>query len=187
MSNNWPKWWQEFYGELPPVGHILRETITRRWFRIHSLPDSKRYPENEEEYALLLARHNSIATEVLVEGAQCTLFFHRYHDPTCKIIIRGITPEYCGFFEEPSDDWDDTPDRLHIWQAPVIWKKGSFDELIRAVADWREPSVIFACQQTGRAYCPYDGGADLFLESRAERSALKRQYREWLSAHQRGL
>jgi len=185
--NNWPQWWQEFYNELPPVGHILRESIVRRWFRIHSLPESKRYPENEEEYALLLARHNTIATEVLGEGAQCTLFIPRYYDPSDKITISGITAEYCGFYEEPSDDWDDTPDKLHIWQAPIIWQIGSFDALIRAIADWREPAVLFACQKTGRAYCPYDGGADLFLESRAQRSALKRQYSEWLSELASGL
>ncbi len=52
---------------------------------------------------------------------------------------------------------------MHVWQVPVKWQENSFDDLIRTIADWREPSMLFVYHHTGRAYQPYDGGADLFL------------------------
>ena len=38
-----------------------------RWVRFHSLPGSKRYAENEAEYACVLSRHNVVIGELLEE------------------------------------------------------------------------------------------------------------------------
>jgi len=41
--------WQVNDGDMPPLAHILREKLfTDKWFRIHSLPSSKRYAESDK-------------------------------------------------------------------------------------------------------------------------------------------
>lgn len=35
-----------------------------RWVRFHTLPGSKRYPATEDEYAIVLDRHNAVLTEL---------------------------------------------------------------------------------------------------------------------------
>lgn len=47
--------------------------------------------------------------------------------------------------------------------------------------------LLFAALETGEAYHPYDGGADLFLGSSERRDVLKKKYNRWLSRHPRGL
>lgn len=37
--------WKRLFPDVPPVGRMLRDDLLARWARIHSLPDSKRYPE----------------------------------------------------------------------------------------------------------------------------------------------
>lgn len=58
-------WWQSHYGAAIPIAHRLRFQVPDRWFRIHSLPQSKRYPQKPSEYSGLLARHNTVATDIL--------------------------------------------------------------------------------------------------------------------------
>lgn len=60
--------WLQVSDKIPPVGHMLRNNFSNQWFRIHSLPESKRYPDSEEETTLLLDRHVKVANEVLGEG-----------------------------------------------------------------------------------------------------------------------
>ena len=53
----------------------LREEKSELWLRIHSLPESKRYAENEQE-AGILARHNEIAAKVLGLDSGIFLYSH---------------------------------------------------------------------------------------------------------------
>lgn len=39
--------WTTYFSELAPVGHVLRKALPDRWLRVHSLPQSKRYPESD--------------------------------------------------------------------------------------------------------------------------------------------
>ena len=35
----------EQFSEIYPISFIMRKALPDHWFRIHSLPDSQRYPE----------------------------------------------------------------------------------------------------------------------------------------------
>jgi len=72
--------WTTAFGPFPPLGYICREHLHDRWLRIHNLPESKRYPDCEAEYAELLRRHNEVATTVLGNGEPCVLFVASYGD-----------------------------------------------------------------------------------------------------------
>ena len=43
--------WQQHFGSCAPVAHLLRDRFGDRWVRFHSLEESKRYPETEDEMA----------------------------------------------------------------------------------------------------------------------------------------
>ena len=49
--------WAAQWSPCPPVGHELRVIHPDRWVRFHSLPGSKRYAEDDAEYATLRESH----------------------------------------------------------------------------------------------------------------------------------
>ena len=56
--------WHQKYPECQPRGEVLRQVYKDRWVRFHSLPKSKRYPENDSEYKIMLERHNALLNEL---------------------------------------------------------------------------------------------------------------------------
>ncbi|MGW1495223.1 DUF3885 domain-containing protein [Streptomyces sp. NPDC002402] len=56
--------WRERRPSGPPIAHTFRSTYCDQWVRFHSLPESKRYPESEDEYAIVLDRYNTILDEL---------------------------------------------------------------------------------------------------------------------------
>jgi len=50
------KLWNKNFSNFPPVPSELKNYFKDRWLRIHTLPESKRYPENENEYAVIIKR-----------------------------------------------------------------------------------------------------------------------------------
>ncbi len=65
--------WDRCFPDCEPIGHHLRVTFPERWVRFHSLPGSKRYPEDETDYVEVLARHNAILGELAHPGTQVVL------------------------------------------------------------------------------------------------------------------
>ncbi|WP_049064765.1 DUF3885 domain-containing protein, partial [Acinetobacter baumannii] len=60
MTNSFINQWKFFYPNKLPISHCFRQYFSQFWFRIHSLPESKRYADTPAEYELLLNRHNQI-------------------------------------------------------------------------------------------------------------------------------
>lgn len=75
------KQWTLYYPNTVPISYLFKTDLSTRWFRIHSLPDSKRYAENEEEWNILLKRQNEIITNLLEV------------DTTIFIVTGKYTPE----------------------------------------------------------------------------------------------
>lgn len=187
-------WWREQYGALPPLGYVLREACRERWFRIHSLPESKRYAETPGEYQELLARHNAIASDVLGAGGACWLavvYYEAEPESNRAPDLPGVSAHWARAmrFDAPKNPFimDDTPRPMLVWTASITWKRRQYDDLIRLIADDQAPQVVLAALDSARIYHPYDGGADLILESSAARDALKSKYAAWLSKHPQGL
>jgi hypothetical protein len=65
--------WQKTFSKIPPLGHVLREKFGNRWIRFHSLPESKRYADNDAEMAIILDRADILAKEILGEN-QCHIY-----------------------------------------------------------------------------------------------------------------
>lgn len=190
--------WERSFPLAPPVGYRMREMCPARWLRIHSLPESKRYPEDESEYAELLGRHNAVASELFGEGAPVVLVCHTYvwpgEEPTrvppelaaalgaAPEFLRRVDPRELHPQADPADEA-----AVELWAILAVWHRGAFDPMIRRVADEGEPSFVLSTPDAERAYAPYDGGADLFLERPAVRDQWKHRYGAWLAAHPSGL
>ncbi|WP_326702322.1 DUF3885 domain-containing protein [Streptomyces cyaneofuscatus] len=59
LSALWERRWPTPAGDRP-----MRLTHPDRWVRFHSLQESKRYPDDEAEYAVLLERHHTLLNEL---------------------------------------------------------------------------------------------------------------------------
>ena len=190
-------WEREFEG-APPLAYAVRGGD--RWLRIHSLPGSKRYPEDEAEYAELLRRHNAVAGDLLGPQSVVVLIVCLYGDergvygggdkklelPVPLVeplrLLRRVDPRELHPQADPAED-----SYGYLSAACVAWSPGVLDPLIRQVADDQGPQLLVASENARYVYAPYDGGADLFFPSAAERDRARERYAAWLSREPSGL
>jgi hypothetical protein len=185
-------YWLQNYPKSLPIGHLLRRAYEDRWFRIHCLPKSKRYPDNEGEYQEILRRHNILLADILGENGEFVLITTGYSDtpkPTLPY------PEYRSVIGHPEElmtipiheDYEESSDYWHFYMSQREWKNHSLDDLLKLVADDLIGNVLLVGAKQRCLYHPYDGGSDIILESEFARSLKKEQYSAWLSKHPQGL
>jgi len=162
------------YPNCPPISWLLRESFKSTWFRIHSLPESKRYPESDEEYEILLKRHNDLASNILGEGSDVLLFW--YGDNMSGGIVGDKVSDY------NSDDIETT-----IYAKEIIWNKQQFNNYIKCVANEECTSSVFYSKNSGNIYAPYDGGADALIRTPSQLKELKEKYTKWFSNEPSGM
>lgn len=185
--------WRSHFDDCPPAGFLLHETFPERWFRIHSLPESKRYAETAREMTALLARHNTVASDVLGEGSPCVLVTKAEYNPRVGRPARGhvqfarlqLQPLVVVTANNPNDTgagWS-----IPLSFARMQWQRGALDDVLIDVANALLGPLLIVSEATARVYAPYDGGADLILTTPAERDVFRNRYQAWLSAHPSGL
>lgn len=185
--------WRSHYGDCPPLGFLLQETFPERWFRIHSLPGSKRYAETAVELGTILSRHNTVATELLGADAPCVLVTHPHVNPLAsrrprsgrQLDALGLETLMIVVEESPRDP--DEGWKIPLAAAHIRWRPDALDDVLADVSEDIIGPMLIVSTKTGRVYAPYDGGADLFVGSSAERDELRSRYAEWLSPHPSGL
>jgi hypothetical protein len=69
----------------------------------------------------------------------------------------------------------------------VRWHPHRFDDLLLEVASGDGPQVCYFSGRTRVAYCPYDGGADLFVSAAEDLVALRLLLAPWRSPLESGL
>ncbi|MCX5584853.1 hypothetical protein ACFV0H_13730 [Streptomyces erythrochromogenes] len=183
--------WQSHRPPGPLLPHELKRVHAHRWVRFHSLPESKRYAEDEAEYAILLDRYNTVLDELFAGGEAyvVTTDWADPSEPTNYSARRAaLHPE--GTLWTTLDDTDD-PDpafhtRWYFYADRRPWERGCLDPLLRAVADDALPGIFVTDPGLTRIHHPYDGGADVILPTGGERDRLREQHSAWLSAHPSG-
>ncbi|MFD8783306.1 hypothetical protein [Kitasatospora sp. NPDC059599] len=180
LTGRWERRWP---GSLP-VGHELDERGRDVWVRFHGLPDSKRYPGDEREYAIVLERHNTVLDE-LFGGAELYVIIPAWtSDPPAPAARPGTTHWRTWLQTDDPDPAFRTYGHAYVEQLP--WRRGCLDGLLRQVADEEVAGVIITDTDLRRIHHPYDGGADVFLTTTAERDRLKARHAGWLSRHPNG-
>jgi len=188
LSSRWKRAWPG----VRPIGHELRYD-RERWVRFHSLPESKRYPENESEYAEVLRRHNTVLDE-LVSGSSASLLVMTVSwsasalPPPRDADLVQVMPDahhWTSVLREKDEDGDEY--WTHVYVTECVWQPGALDPLLRLVADDGTADVIVADAELRWLVHPYDGGMDVVTETRAQRNELRLRHATWLSAYPGGL
>lgn len=185
--------WEHYFPNAEPVAYLLRTLFPERWIRFHSLLLSKRYPDTEDEYLILLERHNRILNELNASGQKLTLFTtgcsakpypdrtqpsHRFQ-PDWSLLDPAAIPWRTVAMHEIDNNFEN-PHYWHIFISQWDWKPKIFDPILRLVADDAIENVMIASPVDGWLFAPYDGGMDLFLKIIDEFDHFKSLHHDWL-------
>lgn len=128
---------QQWLKKLPgsrPISHELRTALPDRWIRFHSLPESKRYADNEPAYLEILRRHHG-ALEAL-PGGNDILVMTSSGSLGVAVVERPVSVEALA---ANSWYWDtiivEQDDNLvfctHRWVETLNRNDGRLDQLLR--------------------------------------------------------
>ncbi|MEV0895751.1 hypothetical protein [Actinoplanes sp. NPDC049802] len=181
--------WDERWPGRSKLPYELR-SIPDRWVRFHSLPRSKRYPETEAQYKIVLARHNTVLADLANDSAILVVTVS-YSDSRDSYESRSpqtlaVHPDAVYWTSVCMDDEPDLESWMHLHVSRERWTPGCLDTLLRHVVDEVVANVVIADPDLRWLYHPYDGGMDVILPSATERDALRHRYHEWLSEHPSG-
>lgn len=189
-SNKLTESWSSNFPNFSPIAHELKDEFNERWFRIHTLPESKRYPENEQEFSEILSRHNSILTDLFGANHKYYLLTNSYGlslekiKKEAKLVKLNLQKNYWQSVNIAEKDFE--PYYWHIHFDEKDWAEGSVDDLFRLVANDAIGNVILFSADKKIVYHPYDGGADIIFENCDLRDFYKEKYKDWLSIHPSG-
>jgi hypothetical protein len=185
--------WDLNFPGCEPVAHWLREVFPNHWVRFHSLPGSKRYPENEDEYRTVIDRQHCVINELLGLGRKLVLLTTEYsQNPSAvhpDVEWVSLNPGAKLWRSVPMHPHDGSIDLnyWHVFASEWDWPASPLDQLLRLVADDIVRNVMLvACDCRWVAH-PYDGGLDVVMESEAGRNKLRSAHPAWLSARSDGL
>ena len=180
-------WWISEFGAIAPIGHGLRHHLPDHWTRFHSLPESKRYAENELEYSEIVRRQLTIGNELFEIGEP--IYVYRSHfwrsqkQARCRRPLAGhlMREKAVALPIGQSEEFENYNYCVHT--LVTSWVPAFFDSLTREVADWKETGVAFVSPRTKNIYCPYDGGLDIFAFSEPK-SSLEGKFKSWMSGRE---
>ena len=170
----------------------MKSVYKDRWFRIHSLPESKRYAETEDEYQIIYQRQNEIISDVIGENEEVVLSYGLYRDDQANNNYQEIVEfdefEKVDTLELHKIRPEESEEELYldIYANTTIWESNKRNEILKAIADNRIRMMIISFKKN-RIISPYDGGVDLILESEEFRNKYRLKFQKWLSNHPKGL
>lgn len=191
MNIELDKFWQNTFEGFVPEAHNLKREFRSRWVRFHSLPESKRYPDNEEEYQEVLRRHNVVLQEVCGDKCRVLVVLPEYSETNTPT---KPEPELASMFPatepwctlEQHDEDDDYELYWHLHVAEIGYSGNELDDLFRLVANDETGNIMVIDPLVSMVFHPYDGGADIVLASTKQRDDLKEKHSEWLSTEPSG-
>jgi len=185
------QYWQQAFDAVTPKAYNLKHVFKNRWVRFHSLPQSKRYPDNEAEYAEVLRRHNLVLQELWGNTCRLWVVLSEYSEaqlpsnPDSKLArLFPASMPWCYF--EQHTEGDDGAWYCHLHVTELTYSGTELNSLFRLVANDEVDNIMLINPATGIVFHPYDGGADVVLASTKQRDQLKEKYQLWLSDHPDG-
>ena len=188
------KLWTLTYSDTVPISYLFRDDYSDRWFRIHSLPESKRYADNDNEWTTLLTRQNEIITDLLGVGKEILIVTGDWEtDKKAHLVDKEKVFKDYSFTRLDNIDLytldSERYDRGQIYRpvfAETIWTPNQYDSLLREIAD-DKTTAFFLSFEDNIIVAPYDGGVDFVLKDSLTRDFYKNKYRQWLSWREDGL
>ena len=174
--------WQAQYSGQPPVGFMLRFTHESVWARIHYLRDGAERATKEDDERTA-ARFDAVASALFTGTTVLVLAIHLDpgHEDRADLTALGATPV------TPPDSWIETLggylqdlSRAEFVGVTLSWQRGCMDRVWLAVSRDRIARIAVFCPATGDAFCPYGGGADVFVWGTERRFKLSDRFRAWM-------
>jgi hypothetical protein len=174
--------WQAQYSAQPPVGFMLRFSHESVWTRVHYLRESTE-PASIEDDRQTASRFDAVASALFTGTTVLVLAIHLdpRHEDTAGLRALGASAI------TPPDSWIESlsgylPDlsRAEFVATTLSWQRGCLDRVWMAVARDFIGRIAVFCPATGDAFCPYGGGADVFVWGSERRSKLGDRFRAWL-------
>lgn len=175
--------WKNTYSDVQPIGWALRNAFPDRWLRIHSLPQSKRYPKTGHEWDILKNRHQHASSLLFRENEQGYLIAPAFCIDHQVLQNVGLAPDISLPQYRPDDN---EPATSYYHTTPFCWSFADFTPILEAIAD-DAIRAIFISADSARIYAPYDGGADLFCTDPSELDTLRLALSNYLSPRPNGL
>jgi len=178
------KSWQQLSPDISPIGHLLKYSYPNRWVRFHYLPESKRYPDTDEEYNIIIDRSRQLLE--FLSSAEDDLYIlapdyvdKEYRSKLNELlsVIAAGAAEF-GTVQMDNEVWNILSARL---LPEAVFR------VVRLVADEELTDVVIANFSAGFLYHPYDGGMDFILKSTASRDRLKDNFFDWYPLDTGGL
>ncbi|WP_018343660.1 DUF3885 domain-containing protein [Cytophaga aurantiaca] len=193
-SANFIKYWNTIYPDSYPIDYELKTYFKDRWFRIHYLPDSKRYAENKAEYECILNRQNTLITDlfhtddfIITLGLFKSDLSAQVNDDYSYFNLNDfIKVDTLALHQIRPLEYSDYTMYYEVCIKNEIWKSGNFNELLIKIADG-ETRAMFINTIRNIIVVPYDGGMDIILPDTKTRDLYKTKYKDWLSNHPDGL
>jgi hypothetical protein len=171
------EYWNSLYPETPPINYFFKERLKKRWLRIHSLPQSKRYADTKEEWDILFHRQNTVIADLVGE------------DAAIKVVVNFIEIDNYLFksFNFINIGVFTDMERETVFQSflfEITWQENTLN-----------PMLIMIAQEEMRAFiigdncliAPYDGGMDVVFKDGYTKGLFKEKYKDWLSVREDGL
>jgi hypothetical protein len=185
-------YWNREYPESLPINHELKWIYSGRWFRIHSLPESKRYAHSPEEYKIIFDRQNQLIDDLIGEETEIAISFGHYRIDATNVNYTELNDfgefqkvETINLHKERPEEYEDEM-YFDIFVKIEKWKRNCRNEILKAIAD-DEMRAMFVCPSKKCVIAPYDGGVDVIVASIEECEKLKSKYKDWLSYREDGL
>jgi hypothetical protein len=175
--------WSRAFGDVAATGWLLRKAFPQRWVRFHALPQSKRFPETEEEHLVVLRRLLVLGDDLFGKGHRV---WQVHHNEWCDPSRVDWRQEAQGFLMPTTKE--DGMDGLHLNVniSRPHWPPPDLPELVRQIALDRT-RALYVDLEVGRVLAPYDGGVDIICTGPEEVATLRQSHPNWLSTHPLGL
>jgi hypothetical protein len=170
-------YWQDLYPESSPISYLFKFRMGKRWARIHSLPDSKRYADIKTEWDALLDRQNRVIDSLIEQHSPIRIVIN-YIDTDCYL-FKSFNLENIGVFTEAEGEA-----AYQSFLLETTWESHSWNPILMMIANGDLRAFIIA---PNCLIAPYDGGVDVILKDPHTCWAFKRQFKDWLSKRADGL
>ncbi|MGY0235952.1 DUF3885 domain-containing protein [Longispora urticae] len=179
--------WAARWPECAPVPTRLRPAYPDRWVRFRTLPEGRRCPDTEEEYATALYRHNTTLGD-LAAGGQVLVMTAGYSETLPprpgdrEPAIEALHPD--GVYWTSvllADRRTGYEIHQHLYASRISWSPGCLDPLLRKVADDLSATVLVADSELRWLYHPFAGGMDVIMPTHGQRDALAARHTAWMS------
>ena len=195
-AEDFKHFWDSTYPDTIPIGNYFKHDYSDRWFRIHSLPNSQRYPSDQEDWKILLDRQNIILTDLLANESSILIVTGDHHAEGYLELYPIDEVKSIKSFTftrlEPIDLHLLGPEQYEKGQTYIpmftvqSWDAHKFDEVLKDIAEWNL-EAFFISVHNQCIVSPYDGGMDIILQDSQTRDFYRTKYEAWLSPRKDGL